>query len=188
MRRIVFDEGHHLFDAADFAFRGHLTGAGGDRAAPLDRGPEAQGAARPRPRGPARRRRLRRRRKAEELLEPRARCRPRLARAAAGCARVAGRHARRRRPRPSCGGAPAGAMAATARRPRRARDRLPAAGPGLVEAAGRLAAALIDLKRPLSRSPSAWSSASTTRQPTLDPPTAARVEARRAARSAGAAS
>ena len=27
LRRIVFDEGHHLFDAADCAFSGHLTGA-----------------------------------------------------------------------------------------------------------------------------------------------------------------
>ena len=37
--RIVFDEGHHLFDAADSTFAAALHRAGGDRAAPLDRRP-----------------------------------------------------------------------------------------------------------------------------------------------------
>ncbi len=34
--RIVFDEGHHLFDAADSTFGAALTGPGSDRAAALD--------------------------------------------------------------------------------------------------------------------------------------------------------
>ena len=49
--RIVFDEGHHLFDAADFDLRRRLHRPGGDRAAPLDRrpgGPRARPAARAR--------------------------------------------------------------------------------------------------------------------------------------------
>ena len=37
--RILFDEGHHLFDAADFDLRGRVRRAGGDRAPALDRRP-----------------------------------------------------------------------------------------------------------------------------------------------------
>ncbi len=44
LKRIVFDEGHHLFDAADSAFAACLSGRGGGRDAPLD--PRAGG---PRP-------------------------------------------------------------------------------------------------------------------------------------------
>ena len=43
--RIVFDEGHHLFDAADFDLRRRLHRPGGDRASALDRGPEGRTAA-----------------------------------------------------------------------------------------------------------------------------------------------
>jgi ATP-dependent DNA helicase DinG len=43
MRRLVFDEGHHLFDAADSAFSGHLTGAETAELRRWIRGPEAQG-------------------------------------------------------------------------------------------------------------------------------------------------
>ena len=49
--RILFDEGHHLFDAAEFDLRHRVRRAGGDRVAPLDRrarGAFARAAARPR--------------------------------------------------------------------------------------------------------------------------------------------
>jgi ATP-dependent DNA helicase DinG len=46
LKRIVFDEGHHLFDAADSAFSACLSGSRGGRAAPLD--PRSR---RPRPAG-----------------------------------------------------------------------------------------------------------------------------------------
>ena len=39
--RYVFDEGHHLFDAADAMFGGRADRAGSDRAAPLDRRPRS---------------------------------------------------------------------------------------------------------------------------------------------------
>jgi ATP-dependent DNA helicase DinG len=41
--RIVFDEGHHLFDAADSAFSGHLTGQETAELRRWIRGPEARG-------------------------------------------------------------------------------------------------------------------------------------------------
>ena len=47
--RILFDEGHHLFDAAEFDLRGRVRRAGSDRAAALDRR-----ARRPLARAPAR--------------------------------------------------------------------------------------------------------------------------------------
>ena len=43
MRRLIFDEGHHLFDAADSAFSGHLTGIETAELRRWIRGPEAQG-------------------------------------------------------------------------------------------------------------------------------------------------
>nr|WP_246715208.1 ATP-dependent DNA helicase [Aestuariivirga litoralis] len=42
LRRIVFDEGHHLFDAADSAFSGHLTGLEAAELRRWLRGPEAE--------------------------------------------------------------------------------------------------------------------------------------------------
>ena len=44
LKRIVFDEGHHPFDAADSAFSGRPVGTGGRRAAPLIRGRRAASA------------------------------------------------------------------------------------------------------------------------------------------------
>ena len=43
MRRLIFDEGHHLFDAADSAFSGHLTGLETAELRRWIRGPETQG-------------------------------------------------------------------------------------------------------------------------------------------------
>ena len=43
LRRIVFDEGHHLFDAADSAFSGHLTALEAAELRRWIRGPEAAG-------------------------------------------------------------------------------------------------------------------------------------------------
>jgi ATP-dependent DNA helicase DinG len=43
LRRIVFDEGHHLFDAADSAFSGHLTGLETGELRRWIRGSEVQG-------------------------------------------------------------------------------------------------------------------------------------------------
>src|SRR5262249_57353498 len=43
LRRLIFDEGHHLFDAADSAFSGHLTGTETAELRRWLRGPEAQG-------------------------------------------------------------------------------------------------------------------------------------------------
>jgi len=43
LRRLVFDEGHHLFDAADAAFSGHLTGQEAVELRRWIRGPETQG-------------------------------------------------------------------------------------------------------------------------------------------------
>jgi ATP-dependent DNA helicase DinG len=43
IRRLVFDEGHHLFDAADAAFSGHLTGLEASDLRRWIRGPEATG-------------------------------------------------------------------------------------------------------------------------------------------------
>ena len=43
MRRLIFDEGHHLFDAADSAFSGHLTGIETAELRRWIRRPEAQG-------------------------------------------------------------------------------------------------------------------------------------------------
>ena len=42
IRRIVFDEGHHLFDAADSAFSGHLTALETAELRRWIRGPEAE--------------------------------------------------------------------------------------------------------------------------------------------------
>lgn len=42
LRRIVFDEGHHLFEAADAAFSGHLTGLEAAELRRWLRGPETQ--------------------------------------------------------------------------------------------------------------------------------------------------
>jgi ATP-dependent DNA helicase DinG len=42
LRRLVFDEGHHLFDAADSAFSGHLTGQETTELRRWIRGPETQ--------------------------------------------------------------------------------------------------------------------------------------------------
>ena len=42
LRRIVFDEGHHLFDAADSAFSGHLTGLEAAELRRWLRGPETE--------------------------------------------------------------------------------------------------------------------------------------------------
>ena len=42
LRRIVFDEGHHLFDAADAAFTGHLTALEAAELRRWLRGPEAE--------------------------------------------------------------------------------------------------------------------------------------------------
>lgn len=43
LRRLVFDEGHHLFDAADSAFSGHLTGVETAELRRWIRGPERRG-------------------------------------------------------------------------------------------------------------------------------------------------
>src|SRR6202012_243891 len=43
LKRIVFDEGHHLFDAADSAFSAPLLGAGAAGARPWIPGPEGRG-------------------------------------------------------------------------------------------------------------------------------------------------
>ena len=43
LKRVVFDEGHHLFDAADSAFSGHLTGLETAELRRWIRGPETQG-------------------------------------------------------------------------------------------------------------------------------------------------
>ncbi|MBL8895251.1 MAG: ATP-dependent DNA helicase [Rhizobiales bacterium] len=43
LRRLIFDEGHHLFDAADSAFSGHLTALETAELRRWLRGPEAQG-------------------------------------------------------------------------------------------------------------------------------------------------
>ncbi|MFO1088482.1 MAG: ATP-dependent DNA helicase [Hyphomicrobiales bacterium] len=43
IRRLVFDEGHHLFDAADSAFSGHLTGIEAAELRRWIRGPEVTG-------------------------------------------------------------------------------------------------------------------------------------------------
>jgi len=42
LKRLVFDEGHHLFDAADSAFSGHLTGLETTELRRWIRGPESQ--------------------------------------------------------------------------------------------------------------------------------------------------
>jgi ATP-dependent DNA helicase DinG len=42
LKRLVFDEGHHLFDAADSAFSGHLTGQETTELRRWIRGPESQ--------------------------------------------------------------------------------------------------------------------------------------------------
>src|SRR4029079_15472354 len=43
VRRLIFDEGHHLFDAADSAFSGHLTALETAELRRWLRGPESQG-------------------------------------------------------------------------------------------------------------------------------------------------
>src|SRR4051812_9891052 len=43
IRRLVFDEGYHLFDAADSAFSGHLTALETAELRRWIRGPESQG-------------------------------------------------------------------------------------------------------------------------------------------------
>ena len=43
IRRLVFDEGHHLFDAADSAFAGHLTGLEASELRRWLKGPETRG-------------------------------------------------------------------------------------------------------------------------------------------------
>ena len=148
LRRIVFDEGHHLFDAADSAFSGHLTALETAELRRWLRGPESE---RRRGRGLAERigdlvgddeagrgadaAGAARRTHACRAPVGRGACRPasRRGRRSSSCRWCASRCWRG----PS---RPAGHTLET--------DCLPLID-GLAEAAGELAAALIDLKRPM---------------------------------------
>ena len=161
--RYVFDEGHHVFDAADSAFSAELSGPGDRRTAPLAARRRGRPVARPRP-ATAHRRTRRRRAPCWKRRSTRRCSRPARFPHQAGPRRLAGEH-------PDLGGLDAGRPNPTEAFLRLIRHQVAARtdgdprfeasygatecdvfplGPGVAEAADRLARALSRIAEPLA--------------------------------------